>query len=266
MTVQRRILALVFLGVVASLASPALHADLMKVMSWDVDGVNRRALIYSPTSGAGKAPVIFVFHGHGGNMTESAHHMDFQDAWPEAIVVYMQGLPTVSAIDPAGGLPGWQHESGDDGDRDLKFFDAVLATLHEKFSVDNHRVYATGFSNGAIFSYVLWAARANTFAAFAPCSGKIFPKVILTAPKPVFVVAGAVDRLVTAKDRDAAIRTARQLNAATGKGTSCGPSCTLYASTKNANVRVWIHPGGHIYPPQTSPAIVTFFKNHSLAN
>jgi polyhydroxybutyrate depolymerase len=266
MNVRGTILAFLSIGAVALLLSPVLPAEVIKVMSWTVDGVERRALVYGPATGTGKSPVVFVFHGHGGNIAESAHRMDFQDAWPEAVVVYMQGLPTVSAIDPAGKSPGWEHEPGDDGDRDLKFFDAVLATLHEKFSIDDDRVYASGFSNGAIFTYVLWGTRANIFAAFAPCSGKISPQLELIEPRPVYIVAGAVDRLVVAKDRDEAIKTARQLNGATGKGKSCGPGCTLYPSTKNAIVRVLIHPGGHIYPPQTSFGIVAFFKNHTRIN
>ena len=80
----------------------------------------------------------------------------------------MQGLPTPSPVDPRGRFPGWQREVGQSGDRDLKFFDAVLATLKQKYPVDEHRIYATGFSNGAFFTYVLWATRGSTFAAFAP--------------------------------------------------------------------------------------------------
>jgi polyhydroxybutyrate depolymerase len=260
------IFLLLFFSAPALMVSSVVHADTIEMMRWKVDGVDRQALVYSPAADTGKTPVIFVFHGHGDNVGGSAHRMDIQDAWPEAIVVYMQGLPTISAIDPAGKLPGWQREPGDNGDRDLRFFDAVLVTLHEKFPVDNHRIYAMGFSNGAIFTYVLWGERANIFAAFAPCSGKIFPAVRLTEPKPVFIVAGAVDKLVVARDRDAAIKTARQLNGATGKGDACGPGCAVYRTTKTAEVRVLIHPGGHLYPPQISPEIVSFFKNQRLKN
>lgn len=263
---QMRIFLLSLVSAAALMVACAVHADTIEMMKWKVDGVDRRALVYSPAADTGKAPVIFVFHGHGDNVGESAHRMDIQDAWPEAIVVYMEGLPTVSAIDPAGKLRGWQREPGQNGDRDLRFFDAVLVTLHEKFSVDDYRIYAMGFSNGAIFTYVLWGERANILAAFAPCSGKIFPAVHLTEPKPVFMVAGAKDKLVVAKDREAAIKTARQLNGATGKGDACGPGCTVYRPTKTADVKVLIHSGGHLYPPQISPEIVSFFKKQRLTN
>jgi len=62
---------------------------------WTVDGVKREALIYAPADAKTTAsPVVFAFHGHGGNMNQAAKKFNFQKLWPEAIVVYMQGLDT----------------------------------------------------------------------------------------------------------------------------------------------------------------------------
>jgi polyhydroxybutyrate depolymerase len=137
---------------------------------WTVDGVEREALVVLPsTSSKSKPPVIFVFHGHGGNMHFAARGMAFQNFWPEAIVVYPQGLPTPGIVmDQKGEKPGWQREVGQQNDRDLKFVDAMLATLRQKYSIDDTRVYATGFSNGGLFTYLLLSQRPNVFAAFAP--------------------------------------------------------------------------------------------------
>jgi polyhydroxybutyrate depolymerase len=52
----------------------------------------------------------------------------------------------------------------------------MLATLRGRYPVDDRRIYATGFSNGAAFSDPLWAARGKTFAAFAPVAGAIRPR------------------------------------------------------------------------------------------
>ena len=66
---------------------------------WTVDGVEREALVYLPsTASKSNPPVIFAFHGHGGNMHFAARGMTFQDHWPQAIVVYPQGLPTPGII------------------------------------------------------------------------------------------------------------------------------------------------------------------------
>src|SRR5213080_2182728 len=105
---------------------------------WTVDGVEREALVFLPsTSSKAKPPVIFAFHGHGGNIHFAAREMAFQNFWLEAIVVYPQGLPTAGIImDREGKKPGWQREPGQEQDRDLKFVDAIMATLREKYSAD----------------------------------------------------------------------------------------------------------------------------------
>src|SRR5437867_3453258 len=79
---------------------------------WTVDGVERVALVFPPSTSTGaKSPVVFAFHGHGGNMHFAARGMAFQNAWPEAIVVYMQGLPTPGRLGDEEALrPGWQRD------------------------------------------------------------------------------------------------------------------------------------------------------------
>lgn len=237
-------------------------------MQWTIEGVQRQALVYAPSKNAGvkKAPLLFDFHWHGGSMQEAASGMRFQDLWPEAIVVYMQGLPTRIYVDPLGLQLGWQQEPGQFGDRDLKFFDAVLATLRSKLPVDDRRVYATGFSNGGIFTYLLWGTRGKTFAAFASVAAQKFSGVHLTEPRPIFHVAGEKDDVVPFQEQVQSIDAARELDGSTGKGSSCGQDCTMYPSSKSAPVTTYIHGGGHVYPPGTSEMIVKFLKDQRLAD
>ncbi len=240
----------------------AMRADTMK---WTVDGVGREAIVVAPAKkdASGKAPLIFAFHGHGDTMQGAAGGMQLEKYWPEAIVVYPQGLPTNPSADPEGW--GWVYNSDAGGQRDVKFVDAMLATLREKFKVDDRRVYATGFSNGAVFTYELWSARADIFAAFVVVSGRMGPAVHLAEPKPLLVVAGQQDRTVNFKDQLAAINQARELNGANETGTACGGECTMYASSKGAPVITYIHGGGHVYPPGTPYLTTQFFRQHMLA-
>lgn len=235
-------------------------------MTFTVDGVDRQALVFppAPTHSAVPAPVIFGFHGHGGTMQKAAGFMRFQTFAPHAIVVYMQGLPIAAPVDPQGLKPGWQQEPGQEGDRDLKFFDAVLATLHTKYAVDDHRVYVTGFSNGALFSLLLWAERGKGLAAIGVCAGILLPNVQLTVPRPVVHIAGQADQTAVFADQVLTMKAERAFNDCDPTGQPCGTGCRLYPSTKNAPVMNVIHPGGHLYPPGASPRLVKFFAAHSL--
>jgi len=233
-------------------------------MTWKAAGFSRQALVYAPASAASaKSPLVFAFHGHGGNMRGFAANAALQDAWPEAIVCYMQGLPTTSRLDPKGRFPGWQDEPGQFGDRDLAFFDTALAALKEKYKVDENRVYSVGFSNGAFFTYLLWSQRAALLAAVAPVAGKIWPAAQPTVPKAVIHVAGKVDPLVRIADQEKSIEEDRKVNGATGPAEKCGPICTLYRSEYGTPVMTIIHEGGHVYPAVATPRIVLFFKNHT---
>ena len=114
----------------------------------------RQGLLYVPEAAKSMpAPLVFCFHGHGGNTRNAARSFRLHEVWPEAIVVYLQGLNTPGQLtDPEGKKPGWQKSAGDQGDRDLKFFDAVLKSIRQDYRVDDRRVYSMGHSNGGGFT------------------------------------------------------------------------------------------------------------------
>lgn len=250
-------LALSSVTTVASAASPREE----KVMSWTVDGVKREAIVYTPVTENGKVPLIFSFHGHG-DTVDNFQGVDIQDAWPQAIVVYAQGLPTSRSGETP--LPGWQTEKGKYGDRDLKLVDQALASLRTKYHVDDARIYATGFSNGAIFTYLLWAERPNVFAAFAPVAARLEPSVSLSVPRPLLHIAGVNDSQIPFEAQKRAIEAARRADNVSSRGATCGSGCMLYSSANGTPVMTVFHPGGHEYPEGTSEMIVKFFKEHSL--
>ncbi len=263
---QKLLSILAFLGIAASVASGVTAEPL--TLKWTIDGAPRQALVFAPAAqnGETKVPLVFAFHGHGGSMEEAARTMAIEKLWPEALVVYMQGVRTFSRrVDPLALRTGWQLAPGDYDDRDLKFFDAVLSTLRAKYPVDDRRIYATGFSNGAYFNYLLWAERPSTFAALASCAGSLGTKIHLAVPKPLLQITGEKDRVVPVKDQKKTIETVRALDGALGPGEACGPGCTLYASTKGAPVETIFHPGRHVYPAWASERIVAFLKAHRLA-
>ena len=124
---------------------------------------------------------MFSFHGHGDNM-ENFQHTD----------MHRHGRRPSSSTSRArrahATVSGWQVEKGQDDDRDLRLVDAALASLRDKFKVDDARIYSTGFSNGANFTYLLWAERPGVFAAFAPVAARLRPSVQPKQPSRYFML------------------------------------------------------------------------------
>lgn len=240
-----------------------------EVREWTVDGVTREALIYRPAgkaAAAGGAPVIFAFHGHGGNMRQAARSFGLHEEWPEAVVIYPQGLKTPGLLtDPEGKRTGWQSVPRAQEGRDLKFFDAMLASLRSEGGIDGKRIYATGHSNGGGFTYLLWAERPEVFAAFAPVAATPSVTAAPMVPKPVIHLAGKTDPLVKFAWQEKTINYVRKLNVC-GEGVpwAADASCTFYPSAKGAPVVTFIHDGGHKYPSEAPALIVKFFKETRL--
>ena len=245
-------------GLAGVLLILGVRAASAEVMRWRVDGETREAIVFAPTAASregGRVPLVLSFHGRGDN-TQNFQHTNVHVAWPEAIVVYFQGLET------RGGLAGWQVERGEGTDRDLKLVDVALASLRTTYGIDDDRIYATGFSNGGMFTYLLWAERPGVFAAYAPVAGRLRPSVRPRQPRPLFHVAGERDRQVNFSDQEAAIAIAAEVNGVAAATTRCGDGCTIYGSGTPAPVMTWIHTGGHVYPRETSERIVSFFLDH----
>ena len=233
--------------------------------TWTIDGVEREALVYAPAKPAdGPPPLVCGFHGHGGNMRNAARSYAIHERWPEAVAVYMQGLPTPGALtDPEGKRNGWQHGLGDHGDRDLKFFDAVLATMKTEFKIDEQRIYVTGHSNGGGFTYLLWAARPDLFAAVAPSAAagavKLRDKL---KPCPCLHLASEQDPLVKYAWQEASMTVVRSVNGCSDKSEPWAEGCLLYPSDKDAPFVSFLHAGGHKYPAEGPALIVKFFQQH----
>jgi len=243
-----------------------LQSDLDR-RTWSVEGLERIALVHVPTDGAEtEMPVVFAFHGHGGGARQASRSFRLHTLWPAAIVVYMEGVPTPGALtDPEGKRNGWQNRSGLHDDRDLKFFDAVLATLRTDYKVDAARIFAMGHSNGGGFTYLLWKERPEIFAAFAP-SGSFTLEAPNLTPKPALHIAGKADELVKFRNQERTIEAIRKVNGCAEAGTAWAEDCTMYASTTRTPLVTLVHEGGHKYPKEAPALIVKFFKEQQKAD
>ena len=258
----------------ASSSASASASDSASVSKreWTVDGVVRTALVCIPPAAnrTAETPLVFCWHGHGGNAVHSRATAAFELAWPEAIVVYPQGVKTASPlVDPEGKKSGWQTAPGNNGDRDIKLYDAMVDSLRTEYKLDGRHTYSAGHSNGGFFSYLLWQTRGATLAAIGPVAGAYLKPTTEIKPLPVIHVAGKDDPIVKFSWQERTFINVRAANACTSDGkpwaTESGLTATLYASSKGAPLVTVIHEGGHEYPKGSSALITRFFKEHAQA-
>lgn len=252
-----------------------VHAQEGKVLplgfhrlSLTVEGTQRTGFYYVPEKAKTEpTPVVFVFHGHGGTAFAAGRSFAMHRHWPEAISVCLQGLNTPGRLtDPEGKKSGWQGLVGDQGDRDLKFFDATLAHLKADYQVDARRIFSTGHSNGGGFTYLLWAARPEVFAAMAPSSAAASRKFdVPLTPKPAMHIAGTQDPLVKYAWQQVAMETVKKLNGCVAEGKPWATDCTIYSSPTGTPFIAFIHPGTHKFPDEAPPLIARFFKEQAAA-
>ena len=235
--------------------------------TWTVDGVKRTALVRVPAGVSGQLAVVFGWHGHGGRSTHSAGRWGYAEIDTASILVFPQGLPTVSPlVDKEGRMPGWQTSVTSEGGRDIKLFDAILADLKKQHAVDDRRIYSMGHSNGAAFSYLLWQARPEVLAAIGSVAGSLRGDGKPPSSLPVIHVAGENDPLVKFTWQQATFAAVKRFNGCADEGTAWAKEgvldATIYASSKGAPLVTAIHSGGHEYAKGSTELIVRFFKEN----
>lgn len=166
-----------------------------------IDGRTRVAIVHLPVgyhSGT-PAPLVLSLHGSGSTAAEQVAFTGMnatadQDGF---IVVYPQGdLPAGSGFDwnvPNEPLVGGSTVPANAPD-DVSFIQQLVTLLEQRYCIDEHRVFATGFSGGARMTSQLGCDASGTFAAVAPVSGLRIPTPCSTTRAvPVISFHGTAD-------------------------------------------------------------------------
>ena len=142
------------------------------------------------------APLVFVFHGGGGNasfaktqsgMTELAKTAGFIAVYPNGTGRFKNLLLTWNTTSCCGYA---QKENVDE----VAFIRALIDTLEATLAVDRRRIYATGLSNGGMMSHLMGCALSDRFAAIAPVSGELsMAECRPTQPVSVLMIHGTAD-------------------------------------------------------------------------
>jgi poly(3-hydroxybutyrate) depolymerase len=257
-------------------ATPSVVAQAPQTLNVRVDGIQREALLFPGNQTLGKStPLVLAFHGYGGeskglkNPRRLSERLNIHMHWPDSIVVYCQGLiipqRNDGRIKPGNEKPGWQRTAAMDGGRDLRYVDALIEAVDDQLQMDRKRVFATGYSNGAVFTWVLLKARPNTIAGFAPIGGIDNGNIAnATVPRPVIFHFGEKDNAFKLAWAQKSVRRVKRLNKSTAKSRRWSTNSVWFEYEKGGAPFVWhLHPRGHEIPLYASANIVRFFREVS---
>jgi poly(3-hydroxybutyrate) depolymerase len=214
-----------------------------------VGTIPRSFVLRVPSDASGPAPVVFVFHPYGMNAAYMQARAPIARLWPGAVVVYPEG----------SGFPQtWQTRPLDRADRDVHFFDAMRAWLHEHGCIDDGRVFVMGYSNGAALAYTLVCERATVIAGAAIVSGRLgcVPK----QPMPIIVRHGTHDDTVfyrAALSATTAFATANRCTAPPKPGVQ---GCVEAEACASGGVVLCTDDGGHEYNFAFTAEAVDFLR------
>tara|TARA_E500000331_G_scaffold130324_1_gene127577 strand:- start:882 stop:2033 length:1152 start_codon:yes stop_codon:yes gene_type:complete len=182
--------------VLALISAQTLTAQTLLNQTLLHDGNNREYAVYIPASydGSQAVPLLFNFHGGGGNI---AGHLSSVDMRPIAdtanfILVYPQAVP-----DPGnGGSTSWMHKAPTTFD-DVPFVEAMIDAIAAEYMIDNNRVYVCGYSLGGEFTYELACSLNNRIAAAGAVArtmqGETFNNCAPQHPTGVITILGTAD-------------------------------------------------------------------------
>jgi predicted esterase len=128
-------------------------------------------------------PVVFFWHGTGGDPSEAA--AAFATATMKE-VMDAGGIVAAPYHDEAAGQLPWFLALGGDRDDDLKVMDEVLACAIRDLGVDTRRVYSAGFSAGAMNTMQVATRRSGYIASIVAFSGSYFGEATPQDPKNLY--------------------------------------------------------------------------------
>lgn len=185
---------------------PGIHLVKLNVTLPSGETEERRFKYYMPISIDASRPISLIFEFHGSWTFDAGvapsdpiagittSYTLIQHAIQEnCVICYPAG--TAEYQDDGSGAVNWANS-----ERHLPFVDAMIEYFKGCTpTIDANRIYSTGQSSGAIFSFVLAFERSEVFAAITPRAGQMKIEEGATLPTravPIRVFAGTEDETV----------------------------------------------------------------------
>ena len=189
---------------------------------------------YSPDK---EYPLLVTLHGAGLRGTDNKRQLahinyawqDPEQSADEAIIIYPQCPNDQKWVDTDWTLGSYSLDKTPESN-ELKAVMELLAQLQEKYSVDESRIYAMGYSMGGYGTWNLLMNHSDIFAAGVPMCGAGDPtKADILAKLPIWAIHGALDPTVP-------VSGSRDMAAAIEK---CDPVDFHYTELPDAEHDVW---------------------------
>jgi polyhydroxybutyrate depolymerase len=172
-----------------------------------MNGFERTYIVHVPAAYKAQTPLPLVIMLHGGGGTAKA--AIWETAWAAKADKegFLAVFPNAMARNPAkrssfaGNPQLWNDGSerfypGQNPPDDVGFIAAMLDDLAARFSLDERRVFLTGFSNGGSMSFRAGAQLSDRIAAIAPVAGALwFDPPKLQHPVSLHYLTGTADPL-----------------------------------------------------------------------
>lgn len=199
-----------------------------------VDGRSMRYGLYVPSAYDPTRPYPLILCLHGAGFDGDA----YLDRWrPRLGEDYVLACPTMEEAD-------WWTRGGE------ALVLAVLSEVTRTYHVDPDRIYLTGMSNGGIGTFLIGLNHPDRFAALVPMAGAfpaaLFPLLDNAKNTPLYIIHGSKDQVMPVQySRDVASYLKRN----------------GYPVTYREHDRVHPMAGGHYFPKEELPDLLTWLKN-----
>ncbi|MET0180932.1 MAG: PHB depolymerase family esterase [Novosphingobium sp.] len=170
MTLIRRLA--MALALACGLIGGAAHAQLTEVTGFGSNPGNLRMFRYVPAGLPANAGLVVMMHG----CAQTPADVDVESGWTQLADAYKFALvfPQTTFVDPAGQIPCFRSYDAAHNRRgvgETLSIKQMTDWMRARYPIAAGRVFAAGFSSGAIHTPVMLAAYPDVFAAGAILSG-----------------------------------------------------------------------------------------------
>ena len=221
----------------------------------DVSGTSREYILALPANYDASHPYRLILAFHGGKYDAQS----VADGGPPGSGPYygiqVEAKDTTIFVAPQATSSGWSSS-------DVAYVKAMVTRFESQLCVDQSRVFATGFSMGAIMTITLGCGSADVFRAIAPMSGSISGSCTGTQPIAYWASHGTSDPTISLSDGQAArnaFMTRNHCSTQTMAGSPAG--CVNYQGCDPGYPVVWCpFDGVHEPAPFAGSAIWAFLS------